>query len=253
MIDVVTRAQSKDLFERMKKSALETAYEVPRFDYEMDPDGLPHCADTYNRLGKKGTADVICFVHDDVEFLSKDWDVVVHDLWIEHRFDVLGVIGSKVYNGGALFDAGSVHGVGLVGGDVDGQTAMRILSPRLRYAPVKVVDGLILFVSREFFARNPFDEAFDELFYYDVDLCLRAEKVAVTCDVWVKHWKPKAMYGVYPEGMKKREDYDVLLKAKHGTQEAPRGDQTCAMMMWPDFVRLGQTNGFEGFKRKYTK
>lgn len=252
MIDLVTRIQSMPLYERMLESAKDNASGELNFFSEMDIEGMPYCAKTYNAMSQKGKSEIIGFVEDDVEFLSKDWDRYVQDIFLEYAPDILGVVGSTVYNGGGYFDAGNDYSEGLIGGNYQGQTHVRIFGKKKRFAPVKVIDGMLMFVSRSFFEKESFDEKnFDELFYYDIDLCLRAPIVGVTSEILIKHSKPPELYGKYPAAMKPVSYYDPILEKKHGLIRQRSGNQMCCMVALPTFEKDGQTECYRRFKEKW--
>ncbi len=255
MIELMTRIQSPKLYERMKLSAIDTSCSPILFSSETDDIGLPKCAETYNRLAFKSKADIFCFVEDDVEFISLDWDRIAEDIFLEYNPDILGVVGASEYHGGGYFEAGRDHSFGHVAcnrSKFEQDTCVRVLSEYYRYKKVKVIDGMLMFVRRDFFLREPFDEkVFDELFYYDIDLCLKSDRVAITSDILVKHSKPPEFYGKYPANMKTVDQYEPILMERHGLVKKPTQDQTCCMVSLEMFRKQGQTECFKGFERKY--
>ncbi len=254
-IDLITRIQSMRLYERMRASALHTVNGRFNSLSEVDVINLPKCAETYNRLAAQSKADIFCFVEDDVEFLTDDWDRIVEELFLEYDPDILGVVGATEYHGGGYFESGRENSFGQIAcnkSKTDESTWVRVLSPWHRYKPVKVIDGMLMFMRRGFWEKYPFDEkVFDELFYYDVDACLEADRVGITSEILVKHSKPPEMYGVYPPAMKPASAYEPLLLERHGLTKKPVGDQTCAFVSLDVFRKDGQTKCFEGFKEKY--
>ena len=252
MIDLITRIQHLSLYDRMRESAMATAYGRFNAYSEVDMEGLPHCAETYNRLARKAKSDIFCFVEDDVEFLSPDWDRIAEELFLEYDPDILGVVGSRNYSGGGYFDSGNEYSEGLIAGNHEGKTHVRILGEKKRFVPVKVIDGMLMFVKRSFWEREPFDaKTFDELFYYDTDLCLRANLVGVTSDILVKHSKPPEFYGKYPAAMKPVGVYEPLLAEKHGLVKKPVGNPICCMVSLETFQKEGQTECYRNFKEKW--
>lgn len=250
-IDLIVRSQSPMLLDRMLASAHKTANGEFGVLSEMDREGLPKCASTYNRLISESKADILCVLHDDIEFLSKGWDRVACELFLEYKPDILGVVGSKKYNGGRIFDSGRLHGAGHYCAQVNGKPMVKVFSKRYRYQQVAVIDGMIMFMVRKFWQKNPFDESFDELFFYDIDLCLRAKRVAVTSGIFVKHSKPEELFGKYPEAMKPISDYWEQFHLKHGLSPLAVGDQRCASVGLEDFNRLGQNTVFDEFQKRY--
>lgn len=251
MIDLITRVRDNDLYRRLIQSAFKTADNAFGVFMEDDKDGLPKLAETYNRLGGLATGKILCFVHDDIEFLSDGWDTAVSELFDEYPVDILGVVGSDKYEGGKLFAAGPAHAFGHFCCEVDGAPYVKVLSRSFRYKPVRVVDGMIMFCRRSFFEQNGFDETFDQLFFYDTDLCLRGN-VGVTCNVLVKHSKPKELYGKYPAAMNPIEVYEDRFNRKHGFVLTPVPVMpVCAMAKLEDFEKRGQNDIFDGFMEKY--
>lgn len=234
----------------MVKSALRTACDSVGILSEMDEEGLPRLAQTYNRLGKSSKADILCFVHDDIEFLSDGWDNAVQELFVEYPVDLLGVVGTTEYAGGRLFDAGTQYGLGHYCCEKDGVSKVKFLSKSFRYKPAKVIDGMIMFVRKSFFDRESFDESFDELFFYDMDLCLRG-RVGITTNVFVKHSKPQDLYGKYPANLKGIEAYTAAFNAKHGFSERPIGNQVCGSAPLELFLQKGQNELYAGFSERY--
>lgn len=250
-IDLITRYRTKEMLDRMLLSATSTASGKFGLLAEPDSEGLPKCADTYNRLISQSKADIVCLLHDDIEFLSKGWDREARELFVEYKPDILGVVGTTRYLGGKIFSSGRPNTVGAYCCDQDGKAYVKVFSKKYRYLKVAAVDGMIMFVDRKYWEKNPFDEAFDELFFYDIDFCLRAKHVAITSSILVKHSKPKSLYGKYPEKMKPITAYSGKFNEKHGLAPISIGDQTCAMATLSDFRTIGQNALQLAFESKY--
>lgn len=246
MIDLMTRIREQSLYDRMLKSAIETACGNFSASFEVDTEHKPKCAETYNRLGKQSEGDILCFVEDDVEFIDKDWDYHVEEIFAEFKPDILGVIGSTKYEGGKYFDSGYQYGVGMIMGN----TGIRILAPKTRFTPAAVVDGMLMFVSRDYFEREKFNETFNGLFYYDIDYCLRSKKVGVT-SLLVKHSKPPELYGVYPKDMEPVEVYTPEFEKRWGKGSGVVASQQCCLVTHETYRKFGQTESFNRYREKY--
>ena len=246
MIDLITRIRDLTLYKRMLDSAKDTA--CIKFDnhFDIDTEHKPKCAETYNRLGKQSGSDILCFVEDDVEFLDRNWDVHVEEIFAEFKPEILGVIGSTKYEGGKYFDSGYKFGVGMIAGN----TGIRILGPKTRYTPAKVIDGMLMFVSKEFFQKEQFDETFNGLFYYDIDYCLRSKKVGVT-SLLVKHSKPPELYGVYPKDMEPIEVYTPEFEKRWGKGSGEVENQQCCLVTLETFKKHGQTECLNRYREKF--
>ena len=234
MIDIITRVRYPELYLRMKESAQATASGPIRFLAAFD-DGQPKIAESYNLLAATSSADVLLFVHDDVIFLSKGWDEKIMDA-VSLGFNLIGAVGSQEYRGGMVFDAGRKYAAGKCVGNVDGKRVVKLMQNRSEVELVKVVDGMFMAVEAGHFKRTGFDWAFDGLFYYDLDLCLRSKCAVV--DILVAHEKPPHIWGKYPEGMKPIEHYAPIFNAKHGFKsDPPIGDQSCRSIPYEDYAQ----------------
>lgn len=235
MINIVSRIKYPELYRKMQESARDTATGPIMFTAAHD-DGQPRIAESYNLIGITSIPEILLFVHDDVVFLSKGWDEKIIDA-MALGFNVVGVVGSKEYKGGMVFDSGREHSAGRIVGLKDGKRSVRIMNHRAEIEPVKVVDGLFMAVSREHFVKTQFDEAFDGLFFYDTDFCLRSNCAVV--DILVSHEKPDHLRGVYPANMRPITDYAPAFNAKHGFKaNPPIGDQSCEGVLLEDYLAV---------------
>jgi len=230
----------------MMQSAKELACSSFTHHCELDQEHKPKCAETYNRLGRASRGDILCFIEDDVEFLDDNWDSTIEEIFAEFKPDILGVIGSTKYEGGKYFDSGYQFGVGMVAGN----TGIRILGPKTRYTPCKVVDGMFMCVSKKYFEKEQFDETFHGLFYYDIDYCLRSSKVGIT-SLLVKHSKPPELYGVYPEDMEPVEVFTPAFEKKWGKGPGNVASQQCCLVSPETFKKYGQTECLNRYRQKY--
>src|SRR5579863_8624101 len=103
MIDICCLVRYQDLYERMIISARKTAMTEIGFRVVKD-EGLPRLAKAYNLMASRSKADILLFVHDDVEFISSAWDTKLIEALGD--FDVAGVCGTTRYTGGRLFNTG---------------------------------------------------------------------------------------------------------------------------------------------------
>lgn len=240
---IITRIRYPELYSRMMFSARETSYGDIRFLSSLD-NGQPKLAESYNLMGSISTADILLFVHDDVIFLSHGWDRKIREAF-KFGFNVAGAVGSQKYEGGMIFDAGKQYSAGKVVGRVDGKRVVKLMDNQAEIEPVKVVDGMFLAVERKHFLKTGFDQQFDGLFYYDIDLCLRSNCCVV--DILIAHEKPDNLKGSYPKDMKPMEDYVQDFNKKHGfNSDFPIGDQRCDSIEYADYCNLHKEMNYAG-------
>lgn len=232
-IDILCRVRYPQLYARMCKSARATTSGGLGFIFE-DDDGSPKLAESYNRMGARSKADILLFVHDDVIFIDQDWDKKLVE-GFDLGFDVLGVSGSKNYEGGTVFQSGREHAAGKYSAIVDGKRVVRLMFNDDSIEPVKVLDGMFLATTREHFRDNRFDEKLGGLFFYDLDYCLRSRRATV--DILVSHEKPNDLRGKYPDDMKPQEFYEPYFLEKHSLfANYPTGDQRVDTVLLTDYV-----------------
>lgn len=235
MIQVITKSRYPELYSRMLWSAKETASGPIAFSNYVDEVGNMEIAGIYNVLGSFAKADILIFVHDDIIFLSKGWDDKIKKA-MALGFNVVGVIGSKEYRGGMIFDSGREHSAGKVVGQTDGKRLVRLMEHRTEIEPVSVLDGMFLAVNKDHFLKTGFDNRLDGLWFWDLDLCLRSNCAVV--DILVAHEKPDNMKGGYPADLRPMSDYEGYFYEKHGIKKNPKiGDQRCDAVEYSDYVK----------------
>lgn len=245
MITIATRVRYKDLYVRMVKSLKDTASGKNDFQYLQFPDTekQPCMAHSYNQMLKQADGDCIVFVHDDIQFLSKGWDLKVIEAL--NNYDVAGVVGALNYTGGYIFDSGTVNARGILVAIHEGTKIVKVFSPEDKIEKVDVIDGLFM-ASRKGFK---FDETFDGLFFYDIDYCLG--KKCCVVPILLEHSKPKEYYGDYPKDMKSIDDYWDIFHSKHGFSLEPNtGPQGCAYATWQDYKRVPRKTVYNLFIEK---
>ena len=241
-IDIACLVRYPELHERMAASAKKTASVASLGFITQADDGLPHLAAAYNRMAAQSDAEIVLFVHDDVHFMEPGWDGKLIEALLS-GFDVAGVVGSREYSGGRIFDSGNRHGAGKFVCQEDGIQHVKLLGPCKSVEPVAVIDGMFMAVKKSHWQVCRFDEQFDELFFYDLDYCLRSRCCVV--DTLIAHEKPKEHFGKYPEHMKPIEHYWAAFHDKHSlSHSAPIENQVCHKMTLPDFLRTGQQRAY---------
>jgi len=132
-------------------------------------------AKVYNHYAARAAGDILCFMHEDVLFLTDDWGREMESFYASHpEAGVVGFFGSQVKTASPSpvgyfrkYDASNYrrhpHSGGFAETDVrrTGQDD---------WSPVVQVDGMCMIVCREVWAECPFDgERFDGFHLYDLD------------------------------------------------------------------------------------
>lgn len=153
----------------------------------------------YNAGAEKGKYEICCFVHDDVEFYTKDWgkNVIAH---FEEDKDLalIGLAGSryksKTLSGWTTFlkhaDCYNIHQRNRKG--KDRHDVMRAAGMEGKSIPVRTLDGVWLCMRKSIWREFPFNtKELKGFHFYDIDLSLRVSskyKVAVVYDVDLVHF-----------------------------------------------------------------
>ena len=164
---------------RLEKNIAATCgcpYEFIAYDNRTSGDGL---CKVYNRCAAAARYDMLCFVHEDVEFQTEGWGQIIAAKLAEADCGVIGFAGSILklkrltgwHNGGGDLRA---HYVQYMRG---GHHPIDRNPDGVDFSPVVTLDGMCLFVRREVWSETLFDEqTFPRFHGYDIDFTL-----AVAC------------------------------------------------------------------------
>lgn len=164
---------------RLEKNIAATCgcpYEFIAYDNRINGDGL---CKVFNRCAAAARYDMLCFVHEDVEFQTEGWGQIIAAKLAEADCGVIGFAGSILklkhltgwHNGGGDLRA---HYVQYMRG---GHHPIDRNPDGVDFSPVVTLDGMCLFVRREVWSETLFDEqTFPRFHGYDIDFTL-----AVAC------------------------------------------------------------------------
>ncbi|MEK6964007.1 MAG: glycosyltransferase [Nanoarchaeota archaeon] len=191
MISIIVCHRNPVLLEALKKSVGSTIGVPHEFVVINNLDNQYNIGQAYNK-GVVGTKyNHLVFVHEDVEFLTKDWGSALMDILKQNRVGAVGMAGSNYLNERGVW---AEVGVPFVKGRVVHQDGKRLFvstySEEKRDEKVVALDGCFLACRKEVAQEIPFDETLDGFHFYDVDWSLRiAQKydVLVTQSFMILH------------------------------------------------------------------
>lgn len=177
-------------------STIGVEHELIAIDNRIEGRGL---CEVYNEGASRASYDFICFVHEDVEFLSEGWGVrALAHFTADADLGLVGLAGSrykaKVPSGWHCGDKRDICINILHGSSREAAVAGFCKPEALADAssiPVVAIDGVWMLVRRSVWSAVRFDEARKGFHFYDVDFSLRvsqAAKVAVIYDVDLLHF-----------------------------------------------------------------
>lgn len=184
-------------------------FEFIAYDNRGRSDGL---CKVYNACAARARYDMLCFVHEDVEFLTEGWGRIIAAKLAEPDCGVIGFAGSILklrrlsgwHNGGGDLRAHYVQ-------YMNGRHHTADFNPEgLDFSPVVTLDGLCLFVRRDVWQKTPFDEqTFTGFHGYDIDFTLA---VACRCRNYVCN---KVMVEHFSTGGYSQQWLDTMKRLHH--------------------------------------
>jgi glycosyltransferase involved in cell wall biosynthesis len=183
---------------RSVEATIGVPYELIAIDNSQGQYGI---CEAYNVGAQKANFGVICFMHEDIQFLTPNWGMKVLSHFQDETIGVLGVAGSTYLPVAPCpwWEAGE--------GNIRAQilhTSGNVKEERMYYNPgaeslsdVAVVDGVWICARKKLWEQHPFDQhTFPEFHFYDIDFCTEARKVArvcVTFEVLIEHFSYGSM------------------------------------------------------------
>jgi glycosyltransferase involved in cell wall biosynthesis len=170
-------------------------YEIIAFNNSLDKKGI---CEVYNDGAKKAGFEILCFMHEDIEFHTSNWGKILIDIFEDSKIGLIGVAGTG-------YKSISPSGNYCYGIDVEYINLIQSFKHQNRekhhhlknasgqnIAEVASLDGLWLCTKREIFESNNFDSlTFTGFHGYDIDLSLsigRSNKVVVSYDILIEHF-----------------------------------------------------------------
>ena len=191
MISLIVCSKDKILLEELSENVEKTIgceFELVAID---NRGGIGICR-VYNEGLKRAKFPYVCFVHEDVRFLTKDWGKIVVEKLNNKEIGVLGVAGTSLMpENGMWFSVKRPFVKGQVVHVVNGKEQLERFGIIRNDTEVVVLDGLFLCCRKEVAENFKFDEKFEGFYFYDVDFTLRVSKELkniVTYDILLKHF-----------------------------------------------------------------
>jgi hypothetical protein len=201
MISVIICSASEEDLVRVKESIIHTIgveHEIIAIDNSQSGKGI--CT-IYNEGTRLAKFPILCFMHEDIEFVSQDWGREVINLFMDERIGLVGVAGggykslvpSSWYNYHLQQNGGFYCNVIQGFKHTGGADQHDYRNPRNEtQSCVACVDGCWFCTRKEVAIRFPFDEKLLHKFHgYDIDFSIavsQAYKTVVTYKVLFRHF-----------------------------------------------------------------
>ncbi|WP_025144456.1 glycosyltransferase [Pedobacter jeongneungensis] len=195
MISVITCSISKAKLALLQNSLQATTsceYELIAIDNSNNNYSI---CQAYNLGARKSKFDVLCFVHEDIEFLTPNWDQYLLGHLKEPDIALLGILGNTVktiYPSGVYSPVLESNRINQVQKLSHGSDQHYYINPlEEKRSEVATLDGMLLGTTKKYWEKANFDEALLEGFHgYDVDFSLamgQLGKVVVVYDILIAH------------------------------------------------------------------
>lgn len=175
MISVLICSVDEKRLARVSQNIAETIgaeYELIVADNRGTGKGL---CKVYNELAAKAKGEVLCFVHEDVLFLRAGWGKLLSDKAAEPNTGIIGAVGcamkTRTLSGMMQNQYGEIPLITCREGETPQKGPQQFSRSGLDWAPVIIVDGVLLFMRRNLWEQFHFDEeTFKGFHLYDMDL-----------------------------------------------------------------------------------
>jgi Glycosyltransferase like family len=199
MISIIICSANKFLLSQVKLNIEETIgvpYEIIAIDNSADKDGI--CS-VYNRGGSKAVFPLLCFVHEDILFETKNWGLLIEQHFTNKDVGLLGFAGGDTKSivpssWSSSFRSNEIS-------IIQHYKSVNAFSKRTISAEkskpdvqknVVALDGVFLCTRKEIFNRYQFDDVNFKGFHgYDIDYSLQILKnysVVVVFNILVHHY-----------------------------------------------------------------
>ena len=163
------------LSRNIEKTIGDTPYEIIAFDNRETKYGITK---VYNLCAEKARYECLCFVHEDVIFRSRNWGESIVAQLSTPRCGCIGFAGSKVksklLSSVHSIKAYSVSNYVQSGFKDDFRAYLNSISVETDFEPCVTLDGLCIFVRKDVWEQNRFDEKILTGFHgYDLDFSLK--------------------------------------------------------------------------------
>ncbi len=181
MISVVVCSVNTTLFNEFSEcvsSSIGVPYEIIRID---NSGGKYSICEAYNKGAALCNHDIICFVHEDVFFETKDWGKIVATVLADRETGLLGVVGTCYLS---LFpdtwlDENELEGQWVYADKKTGEKTFTVFKKNLskQTAEVVAVDGFFLATRKDVLQKVRFSDDLLKGFHgYDIDICMQVHQ-----------------------------------------------------------------------------
>lgn len=197
MISVIICTRDTDISTEQRRKIEESAGAEIEIVVIDNSKGGESIFSAYNKGVSRAKGDILCFMHDDVMFLTEEWGKFARRHFDEdERLELMGFAGAHFLPSTPMYwhDSPFISEYDLTtrGRQTEECFFLEHFGDK-SLVEVAAVDGLCFFMRRNIFDNVRFDEeTFDGFHLYDMDICMQVRetgyKVAVCNDILVEHF-----------------------------------------------------------------
>jgi GT2 family glycosyltransferase len=188
MISIIICSRTASISDELIQNIDQTigiAYELVIID---NSNNIYSIFSAYNEGVKRSKYEVLCFMHDDINFKTNDWGINVLNRFNAPKIGAIGVAGSPYY---AILPGAWWSG-GYICQSIYGEKELAYQTKNDNALPVVVLDGLWFCVKKSLFSMIRFDDTtFNGFHFYDIDISLQIQqkgyKILSVYDILIQH------------------------------------------------------------------
>ena len=185
MISLIICSRSKDISKKLRENVEETIGTDFEWVIIDNSAGNLSIFKAYNLGVKRAHGNILCFMHDDILFLSNKWGEVVNNAFRMENLGLLGVIGNHVVPACPASWWTACYEEGHVIQYYESEKRQENLQYfKVNNRQVSIVDGLWFCIPHSLFSSIDINEkTFSGFHCYDTDICLQILKQGRTISV----------------------------------------------------------------------
>jgi len=196
MISLIVCSANINIFKKFKDSVQKTIgieHEIVRIDNMQNLYGI---CEAYNLGASKAKFDLLCFVHEDVAFLTKNWGEILLNYFINKTTGLLGIAGTqyKTKTTGGWWTSGPLTKIKLVQGNKNkSKSPQAINQSASNYELGVCIDGVFMVTPKKVWNEIRFDENTLKKFHcYDLDYSFyvfqKGYDILICYDILLEHF-----------------------------------------------------------------
>ena len=176
MLSLIICSRTPRLSSELEKNIAETIgceYELVIIDNSKNSYSI---FSAYNEGVKRAQGSVLCFMHDDILYKTKDWGIIVEHILKDESIGIVGVIGSYVMTKDyGYWDMMDPFVTGYVPcGDLP-ENNSNLCFDEKSSNEVAIVDGMWFCMPKKIFSKVSFDvTTYHGYHFYDMDICMQS-------------------------------------------------------------------------------